>query len=144
MTRSQSIQRLWITKPRPYLPTRLHLSAGARCRTDLPLEHSRRRNQYQAYPTRLPSHDETVIKEYLAESDSNSAIAGFLASVAFVHGITGYKFTDRHLLLQALYGDQASGNPHQRLAFLGDVLLQYILKDDWFRLNLPTSKFGVV
>jgi hypothetical protein len=111
---------------------------------DLPLEHYRRRNQYQAYPTRLQSHDETAIKEYLAESNHKSAVAGFRASIAFVHGITGYRFTDGYLLLQALYGDQASENPHQRLALLGDVLLQYILKDDWFRLNLSTSKFCVV
>ena len=111
---------------------------------DLPLEHSRRKKQYWAYPTRLRSHDEILIKEYLAESDSNSAVAGFIASVPFVHGITGYKFTDRSLLLQALYGDTAPDKPHQRLALLGDVLLQYILKDDWFQLNLPTSKFCVV
>jgi hypothetical protein len=82
---------------------------------DLPLEHYRRRNQYQAYPTRLQSRDETAIKEYLAESNHKSAVAGFRASVAFVHGITGYRFTDGYLLLQALYGDQASENPHQRL-----------------------------
>lgn len=144
MKRSQSIQRVWITNTQPRIPTRLHLSASARCRMDLPLEHSRRRNQYQTYPTRLRGRDETAIKEYLAEPDHNSAVAGFLASIAFVHGITGYRFTDGYLLLQALYGDQASENPHQRLALLGDMLLQYILKDDWFRLNLSTSKSRVV
>ena len=111
---------------------------------DLSLGHSRRRNQYQAYPTRLRGQDQTAIKEYLAVSDKHPAVAGFLSSVAFVHGITGHKFTDRYLLLQALYGVPVSEHPHQRLALLGDTLLQYILKDDWFRLNLPTSKPRVV
>ena len=140
MTRSPTIQRLWITKTRPYLPTRLHLFATARCRLEFTLEHSRRSNQYQAYPTRLRSHDHRAINEYLAVSDKHPAVAGFLSSVAFVHGITGHKFTDRYLLLQALYGVPVSEHPHQRLALLGDTLLQYILKDDWFRLNLPTRK----
>ena len=105
---------------------------------NLPLEHSRRRNHYQAYPTRLPIHHQTAIKQYLAAPDNNSAVAEFLSSVGFVQAITGYKFTDRYLLLQA------PEHPHMILALLGDTLLQYILKDDWFRLDLPTSKFCVI
>jgi hypothetical protein len=138
--RPKIIQRLWTTKVRPHSSTRIHLTASARCRTDPPLEHSRRRNQYQAYPTRLRGQDQTAIKEYLAVSDTHPAVIGFLSSVAFVRGVTGYNFVDRHLLLQALYGEGGSENPQQRLALLGDILLQYVLKDDWFQLGLPASE----
>lgn len=138
--RPQNIQRLWTAKVRPHSPTRIYLSASARCPMDLSLGHSRRRNQYQAYPTRLRGQDQTAIKEYLAVSDTHPAVIGFLSSVAFVRGVTGYNFVDRHLLLQALYGEGGSENPQQRLALLGDILLQYVLKDDWFQLGLPASE----
>lgn len=140
MMRPQSIQRLWTTRIRPHSSTRIHLTASARCRTDPLLEHSRRWNQYQAYPTRLRGQDQAAIKEYLAVSDTHPAVIGFLSSVAFVRGVTGYNFVDRHLLLQALYGEGGSDNPQQRLAIIGDILLQYVLKDDWFQLGLPASE----
>jgi hypothetical protein len=88
----------------------------------------------------LRGQDQTAIKEYLAVSDTHPAVIGFLSSVAFVRGVTGYNFVDRHLLLQALYGEGGSENPQQRLALLGDILLQYVLKDDWFQLGLPASE----
>jgi hypothetical protein len=106
----------------------------------IPLERSRRGNQYQAYPTRLRSQDQAAIREYLAKSDDNSAVAKFMSSMVFVREITGYTFIDGHLLLQALYGASGSENPQQRLAILGDTLLQYVLKDDWFQLNLTASE----
>lgn len=135
----QSVQRLWTTKVRPHPPTRLRLSASERCRINLPLEHSRRRNQYQAYQTRLRTQDQTAIKEYLAASDKHPAVVRFISSLEFVRDITGYTFVNRHLLLQALYGEGGSEFPQQRLAMLGDMLLQHILKDDWFELGLTTS-----
>jgi len=146
MTRSKSIQRLWTTKIRPHSPTWTHLSANAWYRTNLhvPLEHPRRSSQYEASPTRLAIQDQANINAYLAVSDDNSAVAKFLDSVTFIRAITGHKFVDGHLLLQALYGDGGSDLPHQRLAMLGDVLLQYILKDDWFQLGLSTSESRAV
>lgn len=110
----------------------------------LPLDHSRRGNQYQAYPTRLRSQDQAAIKGYLAESDENSAVAKFISSIAFVREITGYTFIDRHLLLQALCGEHGPEYPQQRLAMLGDVLLQYVLKDDWFHTGQTTSESPAV
>jgi dsRNA-specific ribonuclease len=88
----------------------------------------------------LQSQDQAAIKEYLAKSDDNSAVFKFISTVAFVREVTGYTFTDRHLLLQALHGNSGSENPQQRLAMLGDTLLQYVLKDDWFQLGLATSE----
>lgn len=105
----------------------------------LPLELSRQINQYKTYSTRLRSQDQTAIKEYLAATENYPAVSKFLSSLAFVRDITGHTFVDRHLLLQALYGEGGSENPQQRLAMLGDMLLQHILKDDWFQLGLTTS-----
>jgi hypothetical protein len=134
------MQRLWTTKVRPHSPSRIHRSASARCRMTLPLDHSRRGNQYQAYQTRLRSQDQAAIRGYLAISDDNSAVAKFRSSIVFVQGITGHTFVDGHLLLHALYGVGGSDYPQQRLAILGDVLLQYVLKDDWFQTGQPASE----
>jgi hypothetical protein len=88
----------------------------------------------------LRIQDQAAIKEYLAKPDDSSAVARFISSIEFVREITGYTFIDRHLLLQALYGEGGPENPQQRLAMLGDILLQYVLKDDWFQTGQTTSE----
>lgn len=142
MMRTHGIRRLSTldTWSRPSIRT--HLSASVRHRLNLPLEHLRRRNHYQAFPTRLRFDAQNRINEYLALSENDSVIGQFVASVTFIRELTGYTFTDRHLLLQALYGCGDSSQPHLRLALLGDILLEYILIDDWFRCGLPTSEYN--
>jgi len=140
--RIHSIRRLPTLETWSRSSIRNHLSASVRHRLNLPLEHSRRRNHYQAFPTRLSSDAQNRINEYLALSENDSIVGKFVASVAFIRELTGYTFIDRHLLLQALYGCGDSSQPHQRLALLGDILLEYILIDDWFRCGLPTSEYN--
>lgn len=139
--RTHSIRRLSTLETWSHPANRNVLSASAIHR--LSLQHFKRRNQYQAFPTRLSLEAHQDINTYLALPDKVSTVGKFLASVTFVRDITGYTFIDRHLLLQALYGDTHSGRPHQRLALLGDIVLEYILIDDWFQLGLPTSESQV-
>jgi hypothetical protein len=141
--RTHTARRLSTLETLSHPSNRNVLSASVRQRLSLPFGHFKRRNQYQAFPTRLSLEAHQDINTYLALPDKVSTVGKFLASVTFVRDITGYTFIDRHLLLQALYGDTHSGRPHQRLALLGDIVLEYILIDDWFQLGLPTSESQV-
>lgn len=67
-------------------------------------------------------------------------VTTFIAAEDFVRDITGYTFSNRHLLLAALYGNSEGAHVRQRLAFLGDGLLKYFLCDAWYDTGLSTCK----
>lgn len=77
---------------------------------------------------------------YRLHRTTYNTITTFIATEEFVRDITGYTFSNRHLLLVALCGDSGGANVRQRLAFLGDGLLKYVLSDAWYDTGASTGK----
>lgn len=95
-----------------------------------PLVFQSRRNNHEAFPCNMTR----------LQSPTHHNIAAFIAVEDFVRDVTGYTFSNRHLLLIALYGNSTSAHPRQRLAFLGDGILKYLICEAWYETGGSTCK----